>query len=108
MPMLTEADAAAAELRSLGEAQPVGTFAQRRLRAGLLLKGKRYQQAVTEYSPLVEHAPSADLSQLQAEFAGALYHAKRRDEAQHLFEGILRNTSTGAETKAQALYYLAE
>ncbi len=108
MPLFPEAEAAAAELRSLGEAQPVGTFAQRHLRAGLLLKGKRYPQAVAEYSPLVERAPVAELTQLQAEYAGALYHAKRRDEAQHLFESILRNTSSGAEARAQALYYLAE
>ncbi|HJX84343.1 MAG TPA: hypothetical protein VJ723_08380, partial [Candidatus Angelobacter sp.] len=53
MPMLGEAEAASVELQSLGETPPAGTFAQRRLRAGLLLKGKRYQQAVTEYSPLV-------------------------------------------------------
>lgn len=108
MPMLAEAEVASVELQSLGEAPPAGTFTQRRLRAGLLLKGKRYQQAVTEYSPLVEHAPSADLTQLQVEYAGALYHARKRDEAQHLFEGILRNTSTSADTRAQALYYLAE
>jgi len=50
MPLSAEADAAAGELRSMGEGQPVGNFEQRHTRAALLLKAKRYQDAASELS----------------------------------------------------------
>jgi soluble lytic murein transglycosylase len=108
MPTSAEADAAALELRSLGEPSPVGSFDQRHTRVGLLSKARRYQDAVNELSPLVEQAPPDKLIDLQAEFAAALYKTRKRDEAQHLFESVLQNQSASVDAKAQALYYLAE
>jgi len=108
MPLSAEADAAAGELRSMGEGQPVGNFEQRHTRAALLLKAKRYQDAASELSPLVEQAPAAKLLDVRVEFASALYRLRRRDDAQHLFESILQDPTTGVEAKAQALYFLAE
>lgn len=107
-PLSPEADAAALELRSLGEARPVGGFEQRHVRAELLLKGKRYSDAVSELSPLVDQAPIEKLTELQLDFAVALYHARRSDEAGHLFEDVERNQSASVEQKARALYFLAE
>jgi peptidoglycan lytic transglycosylase len=107
-PTSAEADPAELELRNMGEAQPVGTFEQRHTRVGLLSKARRFQDAVSELSPLVEQAPPDKLVGLQAEFAAALYRVRKRDDAQHLFESIAQNQSANVEVKAQALYFLAE
>src|SRR5205807_1630597 len=80
----------------------------RKSRADLLLKGKRYQPAANDLSSLLEHAPSAALTELQAEFATALYRLHKRDDAQHLFEGLVQSGAAASESKAQALYFLAE
>src|ERR1700743_631284 len=45
---------------------------------------------------------------LQAEFAAALYRARKRDDAQHLFESVMQNQAKNVDAKAQALYFLAE
>ncbi len=108
MPLSFEAESAAIELRTLGEAQPVGSYASRKSRASALLKGKRYQQSADEFSSLLEQAPPAELLQMQADYATALYHLHRRDDAQRLFETILKNASAGSDSKAQALYFLSE
>jgi len=107
-PVRPEADAAAVELQSLGEAPPRGSFDERRTRAELLLKEKRYSQAANELSPLVELASTAALGELQSDFATALYHERRREDAQHLFESLSQAPTASAETKAEALYFLAE
>ena len=108
MPTSIEADASAIELRNLGEQQPVGSFDQRHTRAGLLTKARRYQDALNELSPLVEQAPPDKMLDLQTEFAAALYRARKRDDAEHLFESIVQNQAAGVDAKAQALYFLAE
>src|SRR5947209_55936 len=108
LPLSPEADTAAFELRALGEVQPSGSFESRKSRADLLLKGKHYQAAANDLSSLLEHAPSAALTELQAAFATALYRLHKRDDAQHLFEGLVQNAAATTETKAQALYFLAE
>ena len=107
-PLAAEADAAAQELKTMGEAPPAGSFEQRRVRAQTLLRSKRYQDAVNELSPLVEQAPTEKLTDLQIDFASALYHARKRDDAQHLFESISKSATASADQKAQALYFLAE
>ncbi len=107
-PLSPEAESAALELRNLGEVPPNGSFEQRHLRAEALLKGKRYTQAASELSALVEQAAPAATQALQLEFATALYREHRRDDAQRLFEGVLRTPNADTESKAQALYYLAE
>jgi soluble lytic murein transglycosylase len=108
MPLTPEADAAAAELHGLGETQAPGSFDQLHTRAEALLKGKRYREAASELSPLVERAPTEKLADLQLDFAAALYHARKRDDARHLFGTVLENRSATTEQKAQALYFLAE
>jgi soluble lytic murein transglycosylase len=108
MPTSAEAEAAAIELRTLGEAQPVGSFDQRHNRILLLTKGRRFQDALNELSPLVEQAPPDKMPGLQAEFAAALYRNRKRDDAEHLFETVLQNQSAPVDARAQSLYYLAE
>jgi soluble lytic murein transglycosylase len=108
MPTSAEAEAAAIELRTLGEAQPVGTFDQRHNRVLLLTRSRRFQDALNELSALVEQAPADKMAGLQAEFAAALYRNRKRDDAEHLFEAVLQNQTAPVDAKAQALYYLAE
>ncbi len=108
MPTSAEAEAAAIELRTLGEAQPVGSFDQRHNRILLLTKSRRFQEVLNELSPLVEQAPPDKLIELQVEFAAALYRNHKRDDAQHLFESILQSQSASVDAKAQSLYFLAE
>ncbi|MGZ4867262.1 MAG: transglycosylase SLT domain-containing protein [Candidatus Angelobacter sp.] len=108
MPTSAEAEAAAIELRNLGEMQPVGSFDQRHTRVFLLTRGRRFQDAMNELSPLVEQAPPDKLIDLQVEFAAALYRNHKRDDAQRLFESIVQNPSTPVDAKAQSLYFLAE
>lgn len=107
-PVAPEAESAAIELRLMGETNPIGTFDQRHARAAALLKGRHYAQAVSELSPLVEHAPPSSLNAIQVEFATALYREHKRDDAQHLFETVLKSPDSDADSKAQALYFLAE
>ena len=108
MPTSAEAEAAAIELRSMGETQPAGTFDQRHNRVMLLTKGRRFQDALNELSPLVEQAPPERMVDMQVEFAAALYRTHKRDDAQHLFESILQNQSASVDAKAHTLYFLAE
>ncbi|PYP87903.1 MAG: lytic transglycosylase [Candidatus Angelobacter sp. Gp1-AA117] len=108
MPLSPEADNAAVELHNMGEAVPAGSFEQRHARASMLLKNKRYTQAVAEFSSLVEQGPSASLPELQVEFATALYRDRKRDEAKKLFDALSQNQNASAEVRAQALYFLAE
>jgi soluble lytic murein transglycosylase len=108
MPLTSEADAAAMELNGIGETRPAGTFDQHHARAEMLLKGKRYREAVSELSPLVEQAPTEKLADLQLDFAAALYHDRKQDDARRLFETIVESRSANIDQKAQALYFLAE
>lgn len=103
-----EADSAAQELKTLGEVPPAGSFEQRQLRGETLLKARRHQDAVNEFSPLVEQAPADKLNDLQLDFATALYRDRKRDEARRVFENVEQNQSSGVEQRAQALYFLAE
>jgi soluble lytic murein transglycosylase len=108
MPTSAEGEAAAIELRNLGEMQPAGSFEQRHARVGLLTKARRFQDALNELSPLVEQAPPDKLVDLQVEFAAALYRNHKRDDAQRLFESIAQNQAASVDAKAQSLYFLAE
>ena len=107
-PLAPEADSAALELRNLGEVPPSGTFEQRHARASLLMKGRRYSQAVSELSSLVEQAPPPILHPMQVEFATSLYRERKRDDAQHLFDTVSRSADSDSDSRAQALYFLAE
>jgi soluble lytic murein transglycosylase len=108
MPTSVEAEGAAIELRTMGEQPPAGSFDQRHARVALLTKARRYQDALNELSPLVEQASPDKMLDIQTEFAAALYRARKRDDAQHLFESILVNPASSVDAKAQALYFLAE
>ena len=107
-PLAPEADLAEQVLRAQGEAPPSGSFEQRHSRIDLLVKGRRFQEASAELSPLLEQAPPAMLTDLQLDFATALYRSRHRDDAERLFENVANNQSSAIDQKAQSLYFLAE
>ena len=104
MPMSAEADAAYAELKKLSiAAQP--TAAQRRTRADLLMKGRRYADASEEYRDLAIHATAAERPAAELAFADALHRSGRNREAKAELSTLAGATP---EQNAQRLYILGE
>src|SRR6202021_307714 len=104
MPTAAEADAAYTELKRLPSAPPP-TPAQLKTRADLLMKAKRYNDAVDEKRELASHAtpelrPSAELA-----FADAMHRSGRNREAQTEVADLPGHT---ADQNAQRLYILGE
>ncbi len=108
MPGSDQAGQAQSTLQALGENPPAGTYEQRHTRADLLMKSRKFQDAANELGQLIEQAPPDKMPGMQVELASALYRARRRDDAQRLFETALANSNTPPDAKAQALYFLAE
>jgi soluble lytic murein transglycosylase len=104
MPTSPEADMAYAELKKL-PSLPSATPAQRKTRADLLMKAKRYNDAAEEYRDLASHAtpegrPAAELS-----LADALHRSGRNREAKAELTTLAGATG---EQNAQRLYILGE
>jgi len=104
MPTSTEADSAPAELRKLSSVPPP-TVAQRKLRADLLMKGKRYADAVEEYRNLVSEASATDRPAMQLALADALHRTARNRDARAVLASL--GGLTG-ELNAQRLYLLGQ
>jgi len=104
MPTSADADAAYAELKKLPSIPPA-TPTQRKTRADLLMKARRYNDAADEYRDLVIHStpdarPAAELA-----LADALHRAGRNREAKAELTTLSGATS---EQNAQRLYILGE
>jgi soluble lytic murein transglycosylase len=104
MPTAAEADAAYAELRKL-PAIPPATEARRRTRADLLLKVRRYNDAVDEYRDLLIHAAPAERPTAELTLADALHRAGRNREARSELTTL---PGANADQNAQRLYILGE
>ncbi len=104
MPLSAEADPANEELKKLSiAAQP--TPAQRKTRAELLMKGKRYADAIDEYRDIASHATPESRISAELAYAEALHRGGRNREA----KAEVTNLSGGTpEQNAQRLYILAE
>ena len=104
MPTSPDADAANAELKKLSIAtQP--TTAQRKTRADLLVKAKRYSDAADEYRELATHAAPEDRPTLELALADAMHRGGRNREAKAELASLSGATP---EQNAQRLYILAE
>lgn len=104
MPTSAEADSAYAELKKLSIAtQP--TTAQRKARADLLMKARRYSDAADEYRDLAVHATPADRVAAELALADALHRGGRNREAKAEVSSLSGATP---EQNAQRLYILAE
>src|SRR5205085_7005082 len=107
MPLTGEADLAGAELKKLGTATPaaLGTLEERKTRAELLLKGKRYASAAEEYSDLLDQVSPADRPNIQLALASGLQRSGRAKDARKVLESL---QDTTGEVNAQRLYLLGE
>jgi soluble lytic murein transglycosylase len=104
MPTAPEADSAYAELKKLPSSPPV-TAAQRKTRADLLMKARRYNDAAEEYRDLVIHAGADARPASELALADALHRSSRNREAKA--ELATLPGATG-EQSAQRLYILGE
>jgi soluble lytic murein transglycosylase len=104
MPTAGEADGALAELKKLPQS-PQATPAQRKTRADLLMKARRYGDAADEYRELVSHASAADRPAGELVLADALHRAGRNREAKAELTTL---AGASAEQNAQRLYILGE
>jgi soluble lytic murein transglycosylase len=104
MPTSAEADAAFAELKKLSIAtQP--TTAQRKTRADLLMKARRFSDAAEEYRELASHASPTDRPSAELALADALHRSGRNQEAKAELSSLVGATP---EQNAQRLYILGE
>ena len=104
MPTAPEADEAYAELKKMPQA-PSATAAQHKTRGDLLMKAKRYSDAVEEYRELAIHADAADRPAAELELADALHRAGRSREARAELTTL---PGANSEQNAQRLYILGE
>jgi soluble lytic murein transglycosylase len=104
MPTSVEADAAFTELKKLSVAtQP--TPVQRKIRADLLMKGRRYSEASDEYRELASQATPADRPAAELALADALHRSGRNREAKAELSTFVGATP---EQNAQRFYILGE
>jgi soluble lytic murein transglycosylase len=104
MPTSADADAAYAELKKLSVAtQP--TAAQRKARADLLMKARRYSDAADEYREFLSKTTPAERNAGELALADALHRSGRNREAKAEVTSLAGLTP---EQEAQRLYILAE
>jgi len=104
MPTSPDADAALAELKKLSIASPP-TASQRRTRADLLMKGRRYADAADEYRDIAAHATPTDRPAAELSLADALHRSGRNAEAKAELTTL---PGASPEQIAQRLYILGE
>ena len=103
LPLSPEAATAATEMKTQGSAL-AGSFADRRSRADLLMKGSHWAEAATDYRALLADAPAEERGNLQVLLGVALRHEGNANEGRRLLESA---QATG-EANAQKLYQLGE
>ncbi len=104
MPTSSDADAAYAELRKMS-APPPATVQQQKTRADLLMKARRYSDAVDSYRELLRVSSPEDRPAVQIALAEALHHASRDREARAELALLAAN---GDPLKEHRLFILSE
>ncbi|MDP9158857.1 MAG: transglycosylase SLT domain-containing protein [Acidobacteriota bacterium] len=107
MPLSNEAGDADAELKKLpppATAVPP-TFAERRTRAELVMKGKHFNEAAGEYRGLINDAAPSERPLFELAFAEALQRTGQSKEAKQALDVVPETTP---EIKAQKLFDNAE
>ena len=104
MPNAAEADAAFAELKRLPSAPPAAP-AQHKTRADLLLKAKRYKDAVDEYRDLAIHASPEERPAAELALADALHRTGLNREAKAELTTL---PGASPDQVAQRLYILGQ
>jgi soluble lytic murein transglycosylase len=104
MPTAAEADAAYAELKKLPPGS-AATAAQRKTRADLLMKARRYNDAADEYREIAIHASPETRPAAVLALADAMHRAGRNREARSELTTLPGAT---ADQSAERLYILGE
>jgi len=103
MPLSDQASSAGADLSSINGLN--ASFAERKARADLLAQGRRYRDAATEYSDLLNSAPSPEQRDaIQVAMAIADYRGGNTRAARQVLEGL----QVSGDTNAQRLAFLAD
>lgn len=107
MPLTGEAELANAELKKLSSSTSVTppSLDERRARADLLLKGRRYSDAANEYKDLLDEVNSNDRPGLQLSMATALLKSGHGKDAKKILDSV---QAPSPEIIAQRLYLLGE
>ena len=104
MPVSPEADTAGLELKKIPPSPPV-SLADRRTRADLLSKGRRYSDAADEYRDLLDEVIPADRPSVQLALATALQKSGRNKDAKQILGSIPDSTP---DVAAHRLFLLGE
>jgi len=107
LPLSFEASAAQADMQRLSTTSGITppTFAERRSRADVLARAKRYSEAADAYRDLMRDASSADKPAMQLGLAESLHHSGQNHEAKQLLDSV---QITSPEVAAQRLFDLGE
>ena len=104
MPVSPEADTANLELKKVAGSPPV-PLADRRTRADLLAKGRRYSDAANEYRDLLDEVSPADRPSVQLALATALQKSGRNKDAKQILGSVPDSTP---DIAAHRLFLLGE
>jgi len=107
MPLSGEANQSEVELNRIAAtmALPALDFEQRKLRADLLFRGKRYEDAAGEYRALVGEASASERAEVELAMAASLRHSGQNKEAKKILDSISNVTP---QQNAERLFNLAE
>ncbi len=107
MPMSAEADAAGVQLKQMTAARslPPPALSDRRSRADLLSKGRRFSDAANEYRDLLDEVSPSERPAVQLALGVTLRRSGRNKEARQVLESI---PSPTGELNAERLYNLGE
>lgn len=107
MPLTGEAELANSELKKLAGSTSIqpANVDERKTRADLLLKGRRYADAAEEYKDLLEQVSPDDRAGTQLSLATALLKSGHGKDAKKILDSL---APSSADTNAQKLYLLGE
>jgi len=107
LPLSIEAQAAQAELQKLASTPGISppSFGDRKNRADLVARGKRYPEAADAYRELLNEATPTDKPGIELALAESLYHSGQSKEAKRLLDSL---QSTTPEVTAQRLFDIGE
>lgn len=107
LPLSLEAPAAMAESQKLASTPgvPSVSFGERKDRADLLARGKRFPDAADAYRQLLNEATATDRPEIQLSLAESLYHSGQQREAKRLLDSVQVSTP---EIAARRLFDIGE
>ena len=107
IPLSFEAGVAQADAEKLAPVAGLGSpsFGERKNRADVLARGKRFAEAAEAYRELLREATPTDAPAIQLALAEALYHSGQKREAEHELETM---PASSGEIAAERLFDIGE